>query len=157
MADNQKLDPTPGDTPKSLPDVLTGSMTGKAEVPTHVKKEVAKRKPKEMPEQRFTKDSESPVTIEQYHSLMEDRPIKFGPTTAGLVRGGGKKGNPCSSCIHWYTSPAMAIALDKPSHSTCEIVRESDSADEIMADDTCNLFSKNGIDMPLLKSPENEE
>jgi hypothetical protein len=139
-----KLDPTPGSEPKPA-------------IPGFVKKDVAKRKAKEPPADKFTRDKDELVTEEEYHALMADRPVKFGPKTSGFVRGGGKtNGSPCSHCIHFYESRAAAIAMEKATHGTCELVRESDSRDEVMADDTCKLFSKDGLTLPLLKE-ESEE
>lgn len=148
MADN--LDPTPGDQPKSITDVLAQSTSGKSsEIPTHVKKDIAKRKAKEPPSDKFTKDKDELVTIKEYHALMADRPIKFGPKTTGFVRDGGKtNGHPCLKCVHWF----MGHASD---NMTCEIVRVSDTDDKIHDDDTCKLWSEDGQTLPLLESEEN--
>lgn len=154
MDDNSTLDPTPGNPPPpSVTDILAGSSSRKpSAIPDNVKKDVAKHKAKEPPAQKFTRDKEELVTIEEYHKMMEDRPVKFGPKTSGFVRGGGKKdiATTCLHCVHYYTSPASA-------HSTCEIVRESDEKDQVMADDTCKLFSKDGQTLPLLESEEETE
>lgn len=149
MADN--LDPTPGDEPKSLTDVLAGSASSKSsEIPSHVKKDVAKRKSKEPATDKFTKDKDELVTIDELNALVADRPIKFGPKTSGFVRGGGKNGSPCLQCVRWYNSPASA-------HTTCEIVRVSDEDDQVKADDTCKLFSQDGKTLPLLEKKEDTE
>jgi hypothetical protein len=146
-----RLDPTPKDTPKNLSDVLAGSASGKASsVPGFVKKDVAKRKAKEPPADKFTRDKEEMVTAEEVTALIADRPIKFGPKSSGFVRGGGSNGYPCLQCVRWYNSPASA-------HTTCEIVRISDLDDQVKADDTCKLFSKNGQEMPLLKEEGAED
>jgi hypothetical protein len=152
-----RLDPTPSDSPKSLPEVLAGASTGKATVPGFAKKEVAKRKAKEPPKDQFTQDSDQPVTRQQYEAMMTDRPVKFGPKTSGFVRGGGSNGFPCSHCVHFYNSPVTAIAMEKPTHATCEVVRESSEKDEIEPNDTCKLFSKDGRTLPLLESEEGSE
>jgi hypothetical protein len=148
MAD--RLSPIPGSEPKPLSDVLASSTTRKASVPDAVKRDVAKRKAKEPPADKFTKDSDNLITIEEYHKLMEDRPVKFGPKTSGFVRGGGSNGSPCLHCVHWYTSPASA-------HTTCEIVRVSDSDDQVKADDFCKLFTQDGKTLPFLKEEETAE
>jgi hypothetical protein len=147
-----RLSPIPGSEPKPLSDVLASSTTRKASIPDSVKRDVAKRKSKEPPAQKFTKDKDDLVTIEEYHALMEDRPMKLGPKTSGFIRGGGKSNNEtsCLHCVHFYTSPASA-------HSTCELVRESDEKDQVMADDTCKLFSKDGKTLPFLKEEETAE
>lgn len=154
-----RLSPIPGSEPKPLSDVLASSTTRKASVPDSVKRDVAKRKAKEPPAQKFTKDKDELVTIEEYHALMEDRPVKFGPKSTGFVRGGGKKDpeHACARCVHFYESHAAAIAIGKPTHATCETTRESDDRDEIMADDTCKLWSANGKDLPLLTADNSQE
>ena len=147
------LDPTPGDQPKNLSDILAGAATGKATLPTHVKRDVSKRKAKEKEEtQKFTKDQDTLITSEQYFQLMQDRPIKFGATAVGYEKGGGKNGNPCLTCIHYYVSPAS-------NHTTCEIFRISDEQDQVAADDHCLFWSQDGKTFPLLAShqAENQE
>src|SRR5882762_3301449 len=104
-----------GSDQKPLSDVLARSMTGKSSTtPAHVRKDVAKRKSKESPTDKFTQDSDIPVTEEQYRQLMNDRPKKFGPKMTGFIRGGGSSGSPCSHCVHFYNSPIAAKAMGKP-------------------------------------------
>lgn len=154
-----RLSPIPGSEPKPLSDVLASSTTRKASIPDSVKKDVAKRKAKEPPAQKFTRDKDELVTIEEYHALMEDRPIKFGPKSSGFVRGGGKKDpeHACGACVHFYNAPIAARAMGKPTHATCEVTRQSDSEDEIFAEDTCRLFSQDGINLPLLETDEQKK
>lgn len=146
MVDN--LTPTPDQGPDDEPinERLAKSAGKPGIAPPHVKKEAAKK----MAGDTFTHDKDTPVTIEEYHRLMADRPIKFGLKSSGFTRDGGKDGHPCLSCVHFYVSPASA-------HSTCEIVRVSDEDDQVKQDDTCKLWSNDGKALPLLENKKEAE
>jgi hypothetical protein len=142
-----RLSPTPDEEREAPPSI-----------PAHVKKGVAKQKSKEPPEQKFTKDSDEPITIEQYNAMMQDRPVKFGPKTSGFKRGAGAaEGKPCSHCVHYYNSPIAAVAMGKATHGTCELVRVSDTEDNIEPDDYCHLWSEDGKTLPLLAEHAKKE
>src|ERR1700739_1223815 len=145
-----ELQPTPGsDTPDEPPPAVgialaKGATSTPAAIPEHVKRGArSAKKPAEEP-QGFTRDKDTPVTLEEYTKMMEDRPIKFGPKTSGFQRDiGEKNGYPCYHCLHFYSAPAA-------NKSTCEIVRVSDTEDEVKANDHCRLWTKDGENIPLL-------
>src|ERR1700739_1928045 len=145
-----ELQPTPGsDTPDEPPPAVgialaKGAASTPAAIPEHVKRGArSAKKPAEEP-QGFTRDKDTPVTLEEYTKMMEDRPIKFGPKTSGFQRNvGSTNGYPCAKCFHWYAAP-------QSQRSTCEIVRESDDEDTVEANDHCKLWSQDGKTFPLL-------
>ena len=83
------------------------------------------------------------ITIEEYELLMQDRPVKFGPSDVGFSRK-PKYSQTCDACVHWFKSPAAK-------RNTCEIMRPDDGDENVQPFNWCRYWTADYKTFPLLE------